>query len=56
MSAKIFNKGVIAGVVTILSGLAAVFDASTGAVPALLISILGVLGGFVTTKDSIDLR
>jgi len=50
------NKGTVAGVATIVAGILSVFTATGHTPPDLLISIFALLGGFITTKDSIDIR
>lgn len=56
MSSKIFNKGTLSGIATILSGVLAIFSSFGTTPPDLIISALSLLAGIVTTKDSIDAR
>lgn len=56
MSHKWLNKGVIAGVATVLAGVLSIFTATGHTPPEILVSVLAVLGGVVTTKDSVDTR
>lgn len=50
------NKGTLSGIVTVLSGIAAVWASVHGTPPDLLVSAIAILGGIVTTKDSADAR
>jgi hypothetical protein len=53
---KWLNKGTLSGVVTVLSGVAAVWASVEGQAPDLLLSIIAIVGGLVTTGDSFGQR
>ena len=56
MDSKIFNKGTLSGIATILSGVLAIFTSFGTTPPDFIISVVALLAGIVTTKDSIDAR
>lgn len=52
----VVNKGVISGIVAILGGAVAIAEALGRTTPSVVGSIISILAGLITTKDSFDMR